>query len=100
MKQKFFTAIIFLLSSLVAFASGISLKYEILTDSTVEVTKDTSYKTLKSVVIPEKVELEGKSYKVTSIGMDAFANCSSLESVKIPESVTNIGIDAFCYCSR
>ncbi len=36
---------------------------------------------------------------VTSIGADAFYNCSSLTSVNIPNSVTNIGESAFNGCS-
>ena len=44
-----------------------------------------------SVVIPEKVTYENVEYSVTSIGSPAFANCSGLTSVTIPNSVTTIG---------
>ena len=36
---------------------------------------------------------------VTSIGDMAFAKCSSITSITIPNSVTSIGNDAFCSCS-
>ena len=39
----------------------------------------------------------GKS--VTSIGIEAFSDCSSLTSVTIGNSVTTIGKMAFSYCS-
>ena len=48
--------------------------------------------------IPSVVESEGNSYKVYSIGNQAFYNCSSLTSITIPEGVTSIGSEAFQYC--
>ncbi len=39
------------------------------------------------------------SYKVYSIGDDAFLNCRSLTSITIPEGVTSIGDYAFQNCS-
>ena len=36
---------------------------------------------------------------VTSIGNSAFSNCSSLQSITIPENVTSIGNSAFYNCS-
>jgi hypothetical protein len=48
------------------------------------------------LVIPATIE--GKS--VTSIGQEAFWNCTSLTSITIPDSVTSIGEAAFRVCTR
>ena len=48
-------------------------------------------KTISKVIIPEGV---------TSIGVEAFSDCSSLTSVTIPNSVTSIGRYAFYHCSK
>ena len=54
---------------------------------------------ITSVIIPETVTYEGTTYSVTSIGDYAFAHCSSLPSITIPNSVTSIGNSAFWNCS-
>ena len=51
------------------------------------------------VVIPESVEHEGTTYRVTSIGNEAFYECSGLTSITISNSVTSIGEEAFYECS-
>ena len=43
-----------------------------------------------SDTIPESVTYNGTTYSVTSIGSEAFYNCSGLTSVTIPNSVTII----------
>ncbi len=79
------------------------LRFKILSDSTVEVTResgnDYSYLGHDSIIIPEKVRIDGKMYVVTSIGEYAFI-ASGLISVNIPEGVTSIGAFAFSYCSN
>ncbi len=52
-----------------------------------------------SIVIPEKVIINEKSYSVTSIGEFAFADCTGLTEITIPNSVTSIGDYAFSACT-
>lgn len=52
-----------------------------------------------SVTIPEKISHEGIEYNVTSIGNDAFRDCSALRFISIPNSITSIGEYAFRGCS-
>lgn len=51
------------------------------------------------IVIPSSVEYNGITYRVTSIGDNAFFNCSGLTSVTIPNSITSVGNGAFRGCS-
>ena len=52
-----------------------------------------------NVTIPATITNGENTYTVTSIGDDAFWNCSGLTSVDIPDSVTSIGGFAFYYCT-
>ena len=70
---------------------------------TVEITYESDNRTNSSyiygsLVIPENIVFRGKTFRVTSIGEDAFFCCSGLTSVTIPNSVTSIGDDAFVTC--
>ena len=50
------------------------------------------------LIIPESVSYNGKTYSVTGINGWAFAYCSELNSITIPNSVTSIGDFAFNMC--
>lgn len=77
--------------------SDTPLEFNIISDSTAEVISG-YYIDLDSVVIPEKVRIDGSVYSVTRIGIRAFSNCSRLTSVAIPSSVEEIGANAFELC--
>ena len=51
-----------------------------------------------SIVIPQTIVYQGKTYYVTSIGVGAFRNCYNLSSVNIPNTITAIGNSAFLDC--
>lgn len=51
------------------------------------------------VTIPSTVTHGGNTYQVTSIGFAAFALCSNLTQVTIPNSVTIMDKSAFYYCT-
>ena len=76
------------------------LYYSTLSTTDVEVTyKDNNYNSYSGIInIPETIEVEGVKYSVTSIDDYAFAGCSGLTEITIPESVTSIGDYAFSGC--
>src|SRR5574344_1445398 len=57
----------------------------------------------QSTIIYYPARIKSQTYEipnsVTSIGANAFSNCTGLTSVTIPNSVTSIGDDAFSYCT-
>ena len=52
-----------------------------------------------AIVIPTTVNYNGTTYNVNSIGNSAFAACSDLTSVTIPNSVISIGSMVFSGCT-
>lgn len=88
--------------------SGQRLYFNILSDSTVEVTypryNNGSYyyatsRPTGSLVIPATITNSSTQYRVVAIGSNAFRWCSGLTAVTIPSSVTVIGDGAFNHCT-
>ena len=71
------------------------LKYSLNSDGTGYTVTGIGTCTDKELIIPS----EYNSKPVTSIGSDAFSNCTGLTSITIPDSVTSIGDNAFYNCS-
>lgn len=57
-------------------------------------------KKLTSIVIPEHVTYNGKTYKVVGIDPLAFVNHTRLTSVSLPNTITYIGSHAFGGCTN
>ena len=74
------------------------IKYRLDEDKlTAEVSQMMGYK--GDIIIPETVVFNEVTYRVTSIGYEAFKGCSSLTSIVIPNSVKSIGEAAFKGCT-
>ena len=77
--------------------------YNILPDGlSVEVTagdeKYNVYGDQFDIVIPEKVEHNGKQYTVTAIGRIAFYQCGDMGTIDLPATINTFGSSAFSNC--
>lgn len=81
-------------------SNGVYYKITSETDLAVEViSKEDAELYVGSIIIPETIEYNGKSYSVTSIGVSAFEK-SNLTSITIPKTVKNIRDNAFRGCNN
>ena len=99
-----------LLSVLISMVASVASAYDFKVDGicynitssntplTVEVTTNYGSRYTGSVIIPETVTYQYRTYSVTSIGSSAFSYCYSLTSIDIPDGVTSIGECAFMEC--
>ena len=110
MKQKsFFAAFLLLFCATSLWASdtsvdGVWYDFHNITKTASVTYRGSSYSSYSNeytgdITIPESVTYGAKTYSVTSIGYEAFRDCTALTSVTIPNSVTSIGYCAFYGCT-
>lgn len=104
LKHLFLTAIL-LLASVSTFAYDFEVDgiyYNVLSreDMTCEVTykKNNVISYSDTITIPNNVTYNDSTYTVTSIGLKAFFECSSLKEIAIGNSIKEIKHFAFAYC--
>ncbi|MBE5879999.1 MAG: DUF4253 domain-containing protein [Lachnospiraceae bacterium] len=68
------------------------LSFEITSETTCKVVKYEGWVT--ETKVPEEVTIDGKKYKVTAVGENAF-NCSNAQKVELPSGITEIEDSAF-----
>ena len=79
---------------------GKTLKYTVLDEDAKTVEVDSPSQSISgNLVIPSIVSDGTGEYTVTTIGRNAFSDCTGLTKVTIGDSVTEIGIGAFEGCS-
>lgn len=67
-------------------------------NGTVEFTGVKSSK--NSIVIPDTINIDGVTYKITSISKNAFKNNKNLKKITIGRNINNIGKNAFYGCKN
>lgn len=97
--KKMMLFLMLLLSSTITAEVKIDGVYYNLSGRTAEVRSNPNGFYSGDVVIPSAVTYDGDNYTVTSIGDNAFAKCSDLTSIYIPNSIKSTGNHAFDGCS-
>ena len=97
--NRFFLALTAMMCTIVTVAKEVmvgNINYNVVPKAhAAEVIALSSGKYSGAIVIPPSIDVDGMDCIVTSIGDDAFYECSGLTSITIPNSVTSIGDYAF-----
>ena len=72
--------------------------YKITSDG--KVSLNSAKKNIKSITIPAAIKIGEKTFKVTSIGKNAFKNNKKLVSVTIGKNITKVESNAFKGCTK
>ena len=84
-------------------SDGLTLSYDYCDNGSELKVVSSAYSGLEyegAVNIPEEVTHNGKTFKVTTIGDNAFTYCDKITSVTIPSTITNVGYAPFSGCSE
>lgn len=68
--------------------------------ATIALSKEVDKSVLTEIIIPYEYNINGISYIVTEIGIDAFSSCENLTNVIVPNTVTIIHDTAFKNCKK
>lgn len=74
--------------------------YEVTSTTEKTIAYKQAVKTAKKVTVPATLQINGETYKVTSIAAKAFKGCKKLTKVTIKGNVTKIGKAAFKGCTK
>lgn len=74
------------------------LSYTAVSDSTAMITFDKSYEELTSVIVPQSIKYDGKTYAVTQIDATCFNRCEQIKTITLPSTIIKIGKTAFSGC--
>lgn len=82
----------------VANDDGVSINYQIQGDNAIVISGGKRY--VGDISIPASITYNDVTYRVSSIGDQAFYSCRNLTSVQLPSSITSIGDEAFYSCEK
>ena len=74
--------------------------YELDPENLTAEVKPSTTKYSGDIVIPETITYDSRTYTVTSVGNNAFTECTELTSIEFPNSVTTLGEYLFFYCTN